>query len=151
MTKRIVKNDPPPEAAPVVEAAIPAEEVEITKTKEGYSYIMKGDILFDFDKAELKQVGESILRKVAVILVKHPKDTITVYGYTDSRGSKKYNLELSKRRAGSVRTVLIAEGVSKENITIVGKGESDSIDTNKTAEGRSKNRRVELDEKSAED
>jgi outer membrane protein OmpA-like peptidoglycan-associated protein len=137
---------PTPEAAPVL-----SNDVQVTKTDEGYSYVMKGDILFETDSFEVKEEAKPAIQEIAAILVKHPKDTMTVLGHTDKRGTKKHNLKLSQKRAQSVKDILVKEGVAEESVAIVGMGASEPVATNDTAEGMSKNRRVELKEKRAEE
>jgi OmpA-OmpF porin, OOP family len=68
--------------------------------------------------------------------------TLELIGHTDSQGSDDYNLELSQKRANSVKNFLIKEGVAESRITAIGKGESEPIADNNTADGREKNRRV---------
>ncbi len=103
------------------------------------------DTFFAFDKAELRPQGRELLDKVAAELVKHANDvkSIALVGHTDSVGSEKYNLGLSERRANSVRTYLVEKGVNPAIITATGEGISYTFD-NATAEGRAKNRRVDV-------
>jgi outer membrane protein OmpA-like peptidoglycan-associated protein len=72
------------------------------------------------------------------------KENIVVEGHTDSRGSDSYNLDLSERRAQSVRDYLVTRGVSANHCRAVGYGESRPVADNRTAEGRANNRRVEI-------
>ncbi len=81
---------------------------------------------------------------MAEVLGRYPDTRVIVSGYTDSQGSEEHNLQLSERRASSVRSSLISRGVRQERITAVGLGESDPVDTNQTAQGQQNNRRVEL-------
>jgi outer membrane protein OmpA-like peptidoglycan-associated protein len=69
---------------------------------------------------------------------------IVVEGHTDSKGGEAANRALSQSRADSVRVFLIQQGVPADRITAVGKGEDEPIASNKTAEGRANNRRVEI-------
>jgi OOP family OmpA-OmpF porin len=69
---------------------------------------------------------------------------IAIEGHTDSRGADAFNLELSKRRAKTVRAFLIVQGVSEGRLTADGFGESRPIASNDTQEGRNQNRRVEF-------
>ena len=76
---------------------------------------------------------------------KYPDANIRLDGYTDGIGTDAYNISLSERRATAVRDYLIKEaGVSSSKITVVGHGKADPVADNKTAEGRAKNRRVEI-------
>jgi OmpA-OmpF porin, OOP family len=105
--------------------------------------VLKG-VNFAFDSAELTQQSLTILDGVAEILTKHPDLKITIAGHTDSIGTADYNKKLSQRRTESVRSYLISRGVNATNLTAVGFGEEQPIASNDEAEGRAKNRRVEL-------
>ena len=69
---------------------------------------------------------------------------VTAIGYTDSVGSVEYNQRLSERRANSVKSWLTGHGIPAEKITAEGRGKSDPVATNETADGRENNRRVEF-------
>jgi outer membrane protein OmpA-like peptidoglycan-associated protein len=102
------------------------------------------NVLFAFDKYELKPEARVKLAKVSGILLAYPDLKLQVEGYTDSIGSDSYNVKLSDERADSVRSFLVTQGVQPNNITAEGYGKSDPIADNSTAEGRQQNRRVEL-------
>jgi OmpA-OmpF porin, OOP family len=85
-----------------------------------------------------------VLAHVANSLAQNPDAVIEVRGYTDSQGAAETNRDLSQRRAIAVREVLVQMGVPSTRITAVGYGEEQPIADNATAEGRAKNRRVEL-------
>lgn len=109
-------------------------------------------IYFDSDRATIKQRSFSILEQVAAMLEAHPEiRKVRVEGHTDARGEDLYNLALSQRRANAVRAFLIDRGVDKSRLEAQGYGESEPIATNETAEGRRKNRRVEIRILSAEE
>jgi outer membrane protein OmpA-like peptidoglycan-associated protein len=82
--------------------------------------------------------------RIAQILVRYPDTTIVVEGHTDSTGSDTYNMQLSDRRANSVKRLLVQRGVADYRITTIGYGESRPVATNNTPEGRQMNRRVEI-------
>ncbi len=105
---------------------------------------IKQKIYFDFNKATIKPVSYPVLNAVAQVLLDHPKMRVRVEGHTDSRGSRRYNRRLSQRRAESVRRYLIRKGVDRHRLEARGYGEDRPIDTNRTAEGRDRNRRVEF-------
>lgn len=109
--------------------------------------IILQNILFQFDKAKLTSASESNLSTVAKSLntLKAKNDVeIEIAGYTDSVGSNSYNLALSDRRAASVRSYLVAHGVSASMLTSHGYGEANPVASNSTDTGRAMNRRVEL-------
>jgi outer membrane protein OmpA-like peptidoglycan-associated protein len=102
-------------------------------------------ILFDFDKAALKQGTDDTINKVvSLIAEKHPNSRLTVAGYTDDRGSDSHNLDLSKRRAMAVAARLQSDGISAERLTIEGFGKLNPRYPNTNDEARAHNRRVEI-------
>lgn len=102
------------------------------------------DVLFDTGKYTLKPATQVSLAKVAGILEAYPGLKVQVEGYTDSVGTDALNQTLSENRAGTVRTFLIQEGVSTDNITSAGFGKNDPVADNSTASGRQQNRRVNM-------
>ncbi len=105
---------------------------------------MKNDILFDTGSDALKSEGVVELNKMGDILAKYADDRVKIDGHTDSVGDAKHNLALSERRAHAVKTILVSRGVQEKQIEVRGYGESKPIADNGSAEGRAKNRRVEL-------
>lgn len=101
-------------------------------------------VTFETNSTALTAGARGALDRVAISLVAHAGTRVEVAGYTDNRGGIAANLRLSKARADAVRSYLIERGVSPEQITSRGYGADDPIDTNATAVGRSRNRRVEL-------
>lgn len=107
-----------------------------------YDFIAEmGDILFAFDSFELTEEADKIIDELAAVIIDIPT-RIEVIGHTDDYGTDKYNLNLSKMRAMAVGNRLRNNGIT--DITEIGKGESEPIANNKTAEERKKNRRVEI-------
>jgi outer membrane protein OmpA-like peptidoglycan-associated protein len=102
------------------------------------------DVLFDFDSANLKPGAREKVARIAGILQSHPDLKIQVEGHTDSVGSDDYNLRLSDRRAESVRSGLVQQGIARDAVGTTGFGESKPVATNGTAAGRQQNRRVEI-------
>ncbi len=90
---------------------------------------------------------EAVIDEVAAVLEEFPTVSITVTGHTDSQGDDAANQALSEARATAVVDGLVARGIDGSRMTASGKGESEPIDTNDTAEGRQRNRRVEIDAK----
>jgi outer membrane protein OmpA-like peptidoglycan-associated protein len=102
------------------------------------------DVLFAFNKYELKPDAQVKLAKVSGILVTYPNLTLQVEGYTDSVGTDEYNLRLSQQRATAVQAFLISQGVQPGSISSQGYGKADPVADNGTNSGRAENRRVEL-------
>jgi outer membrane protein OmpA-like peptidoglycan-associated protein len=102
------------------------------------------DVLFDVDSALLSQDSRYALDQAASVFAEYPKTAIIAQGHTDSSGSEQHNQQLSERRAQSVVTHLVGQGVDSARITSLGYGEGYPVTTNDTAEGRRLNRRVDL-------
>jgi outer membrane protein OmpA-like peptidoglycan-associated protein len=102
------------------------------------------DVLFAFNKYELKPEARERLAKISGIVLAYPDLKLEIDGYTDSIGSDDYNLTLSEKRAASVRDYLTGSGVSMNNVTAHGFGKSSPVADNSSAAGRQLNRRVEL-------
>ena len=105
-------------------------------------------INFDTNKADIRKADLPELQKAIDFVKRYPETRILVLGFTDSTGSEAYNQKLSERRARAVEKYLKDSGfVKADMITAEGRGESEPIATNKTKEGRFKNRRVEISER----
>jgi outer membrane protein OmpA-like peptidoglycan-associated protein len=127
------------------------EQLQVTETETEIRIELSGDVLFDFDKADIRPEAEPVLNRVAEVLVQHPDAAVTIAGHTDAKGSDSYNLKLSQRRAASVKDWLVANGgVDGDNMRTRGFGESRPVarnanpDGSDNPEGRQKNRRVEI-------
>ena len=118
---------------------------ETRRTDEGVITKLKSDILFDTGRAQLKNGATDNLTKMASILKKYPEDVLTIKGYTDSTGSKSINDKLSAERADSVKQQLVAAGIPVNTITTVGMADANPVAPNDTLDGRSQNRRVEVE------
>jgi outer membrane protein OmpA-like peptidoglycan-associated protein len=116
----------------------------VERVGEGIKITFNSGLLFDVNKATLRDASKAELAKLAQILNKYPDTNILVEGHTDNTGSEEYNLELSRQRAQSVENYLAGLNVNPTRFTIMGYGESQPIATNETAEGRQQNRRVDL-------
>ncbi|HET7202466.1 MAG TPA: OmpA family protein [Steroidobacteraceae bacterium] len=103
-----------------------------------------GDVLFATGRADLKTGAITDLDQLARFLAKYPDRTVTIEGHTDSVGGEDYNVGLSHRRAESVRSYLLRQGIDASRITTQGMGESVPVASNDTAGGRQQNRRVEI-------
>lgn len=118
---------------------------ETKRTEQGLVTKLKSDILFDTGKADLKPAAKNNLKEMADIMKKYPENVLAVNGYTDSTGSAKINEELSAKRALAVKETLVANGMPESTISTHGLGPAQPVADNKTADGRSKNRRVEIE------
>lgn len=103
------------------------------------------NILFDFDKSEIKDESWRIIADLASLMRKYPSLKIKVNGHTDSKGSDEYNQKLSEARARAVKYAIQQYGVVGDRIQWAGYGEHYPIDSNETELGRARNRRVEID------
>jgi outer membrane protein OmpA-like peptidoglycan-associated protein len=101
-------------------------------------------VLFDFNKATLKPEARSQLATVLQALKEQPGLNVLIVGHTDSVGSDAYNMGLSQRRAESVATYLVQNGVPRQSIKTEWHGESQPVASNANAQGRAQNRRVEI-------
>lgn len=97
---------------------------------------------FDYNKASIRKESENLLDVSVQILKDNPYLNIQIEGHTDNRGSDNYNLLLSDRRAASVKSYLIKNGIGASRLSSIGMGESTPITSNKTDQGRQINRRV---------
>jgi len=102
------------------------------------------DVLFDTGSYTLKPGAREKLAKISGIVLAHPGLMLQIEGHTDSVGGDEFNQQLSERRAGSVREFLAEQGVSPSSISARGFGKTQPVASNETAEGRQRNRRVEL-------
>jgi OmpA-OmpF porin, OOP family len=103
-----------------------------------------GDVLFDFDKSNIKPQYYGFLDEAARVFEMNPGLKVEVQGNTDNIGTAKYNMGLSLRRANAVLNYLVNKGISKSRLMARGFGFSRPVATNDTPEGRALNRRVEL-------
>ncbi len=129
--------------------AIPGAEVE--KRDDSILVNFQSQLLFDSGSSSLHPGAYDRLRTLARTLNNYPKSQIIIKGHTDAEGSERFNQTLSEQRADRVRSFLISEGVATSRITALGFGESLPVATNSTPDGRSQNRRVELEIRPHED
>lgn len=120
--------------------------VDVTEVGDGEAILVNlpDGVTFAVDSSTISPGFQTTLDQIANSMVQYPNSLIDVMGHTDSTGSDQYNLDLSKRRADSVANYLVMRGVSRARIETVGYGEQYPIADNATAEGRARNRRVEL-------
>jgi len=119
------------------------ESLNAKQTDRG-TLVTFGDVLFDVNKAELKNSGMMNVNKLAQFLQENPDRKVIVEGYTDSTGAASYNQSLSERRASSVRMALVKMGVDPSRVVSQGYGKEYPVADNGSASGRAMNRRVEV-------
>lgn len=117
--------------------------IQVSKDARGIILSMS-DILFDVNKATLKQDLKTSLAKVAGILSVYQQFKVSIEGNTDNTGSEEHNMKLSQQRADNVMNFLVEQGIEAERLTAKGLGMTMPIADNSTKEGRQKNRRVDL-------
>src|SRR5690606_19668001 len=105
-------------------------------------------ILFDFDKADIRPDSQPQLGEIAALLKDNPALDVLIVGHTDAKGALDYNRDLSLRRANAVVAALTSGfGIAADRLVAVGVGMAAPVATNRTEEGRAKNRRVEIVER----
>ncbi len=134
---------PPPPPPPAMQATPPAPPPAPVATSEKVTFA--ADAFFDFDKSVLKPEGKAKLDDLVSKISGINLEVIIAVGHTDSIGSDAYNQKLSVRRAEAVKAYLVSKGIEKNRVYTEGKGKRQPIADNRTAEGRAKNRRVEIE------
>lgn len=127
-----------------IEEEIPGAEVERVGEGINVTFDETSGVYFATDKYNINDKSQKTLNKLAGIFKEYPQTNILVEGHTDSTGSDSYNLTLSKNRAQAVSNYLVDTGVDRGRLTTKWYGESQPKYDNNTAEGRAKNRRVEI-------
>jgi outer membrane protein OmpA-like peptidoglycan-associated protein len=118
--------------------------VSVTRVGNQIVLNMPGNVTFETGSPDINAGFYDVLNSVAIVLKEYGKTTVDVIGHTDSVGSEAYNQRLSENRARSVAEYLSGQGVIPARLLIAGMGESQPIASNSTPEGRSQNRRVNL-------
>ncbi|HSO18613.1 MAG TPA: OmpA family protein, partial [Desulfosarcina sp.] len=118
-------------------------DLKALKTERGIVLTL-GDVLFESGRATLMPGAMRTIDKLSDFLKKNPKRNIVIEGHTDDVGGDEYNLNLSQRRADSLRDALLARGIGGARILTHGYGENYPVASNSTAAGRQQNRRVEI-------
>jgi OOP family OmpA-OmpF porin len=133
----------PASAAPAAPAAAAPAAAAPVVAAQKVTYA--ADAFFDFDKSVLKAEGKAKLDDLVSKVKGINLEVIIAVGHTDSVGSDAYNQKLSVRRSEAVKAYLVSKGIEKNRVYTEGKGEKQPVADNKTAEGRAKNRRVEIE------
>ena len=126
-----------------LEASLQALQAKVKETDRGIVLTL-GDVLFEFDRAELRAGALRNLYPLVSFLKDNPLRSVIIEGHTDSVGSDAYNLDLSRRRADAVRLFLTDNGIVQDRVTSRGLGEGYPVAANNTDAGRQMNRRVEI-------
>ena len=135
---------PAPAPAPVAPAPAPAP-VPVAPVPSSEKVTYAADAFFDFNKADLKPEAKTKLDDLVSKTKEINLEVIIAVGHTDSVGTDAYNDKLSVRRAESIKTYLTSKGLEANRVYTEGKGKKQPVADNKTAEGRAKNRRVEIE------
>ncbi|MDH4095508.1 MAG: OmpA family protein [Betaproteobacteria bacterium] len=126
-------------------AEIQAGQARVQKISDQVVLVtMTSQTAFDTDSSSIKPAFHSTLNKLADVVVRYGKTTLTVVGHTDNVGSNEYNQKLSERRALAVAQYLESQRVNGMRLATAGRGELDPVQPNATAAGRQANRRVEI-------
>jgi outer membrane protein OmpA-like peptidoglycan-associated protein len=135
----------------VVDLGGKIEDLKVKETGEEIRIELAADVLFDFDKADLRPAAQETLKKAADFIRQRAKGTVRIEGHTDSKGNDAYNQKLSERRAASVKAWFTdKEGLGKVQFATQGFGAKKPVASNTKPdgsddpEGRQKNRRVEI-------
>ena len=126
------------------EALAASEAAAIRREGDLLAISLKGDVTFEYDSAAVRPGLYPEIDRISNVLVKYTRTVILVEGHTDSSGSESYNMNLSQRRADSVKNLIVERGVSSARIETMAHGENMPIADNSTESGRTMNRRVEI-------
>ena len=121
---------------------IPGARVE--RVGEGIVVTFDSGLLFAYDSDAIQGAARENLTNLAESLRKYSDTDVLIVGHTDATGSDSYNQGLSGRRASSAATFLSSQGITRTRVKTAGRGETEPIESNESAEGRAQNRRVEV-------
>jgi outer membrane protein OmpA-like peptidoglycan-associated protein len=126
------------------DALAASEAAAVRREGDLLAISLRGDVTFDYDSATVRPGLYREIDRITDVLIKYPQTVIRVEGHTDSTGSESYNMDLSQRRADSVKNLIVQRGVSASRIETVAYGETMAIADNTIESGRAMNRRVEI-------
>lgn len=127
-----------------IEEEIPGAQVERVDDGIVVTFDESSGVYFDTAKYNINAASQTTLNKLIAVFKEYPDTNLLVVGHTDSQGAEDYNMTLSKNRANAVTNYLISKGISSGRLTTNWFGESQPVHDNATAEGRAKNRRVNI-------
>ena len=128
-----------------MEKATAGTGVAVTQTSDNRLKLdIPSDVSFDVGSSAIKRNFDPILNQFATSLMQHPETTLSITGHTDSTGSDAINNPLSVDRANAARDYLVGRGVARTRIATDGRGSREPVSDNGTAQGRDKNRRIEI-------
>lgn len=116
----------------------------IERVGEGIKITFNSGILFDVNSSQMRSEAVTNLQKLSSILNKYPDTEVLIEGHTDSDGTEEHNMDLSNRRSQSVANTMEAASVTANRFIIRAYGETQPVGDNATADGKQKNRRVEI-------
>ncbi len=119
------------------------DELNARETDRGL-VVTLGDLLFATGRSELTGSAVPNLDKLAEFLREYPDRSVLIEGHTDSVGDESSNFQLSQRRADSVKSYLVRQGIAAQRLSTTGLGEGSPVASNDTTTGRAQNRRVEV-------
>lgn len=143
---RMARENEQARSVSAAEAAELQKQIDALKAEatERGLVLTLGDLLFEFDSAELKAGNTSNLNRLVTFLQQYPERDAVIEGHTDNVGNAEYNRALSQRRAEAVQSYLVRQGISSQRLTATGLGQQRPVANNDSNAGRQSNRRVEI-------
>jgi outer membrane protein OmpA-like peptidoglycan-associated protein/tetratricopeptide (TPR) repeat protein len=118
-------------------------KIELVPVATGEEFVFE-NVFFEFDKYELKSESISSLKRLYKFLTENPNVNLLIEGHTDNIGNRTYNMQLSRQRAQSVKTYLVAEGLHPARLMVDGRGDLEPMAPNTSAENQARNRRITI-------
>jgi outer membrane protein OmpA-like peptidoglycan-associated protein len=140
-----IESRPPDQLTYITDIRIAAGGRDLYDALEADGRVTIRDILFDTNSATIQPESAPVLEQIGTMMQQHPELKLMVEGHTDDEGDFDWNMELSADRAASVKVYLVENfGIEADRMRTMGLGPTQPVDSNDTAEGKQKNRRVEL-------